>query len=429
MTNLKIPFLFFFIFLILLENPLFSSGLSIRDTEPIIVSAEKFPELLGKPIEKINFYSYHQKKLQPIPWQWDPINLMGWVDFSAKKEASVLSSRDQLMWLSGDMGEKASKKILDLTLKETSWIQIEVGRKDENSRFVYANFSEQNQKKSQEDYITYHPEKDKVITPYFYVGYRDIIIANQFGWINKDHTFGRNLIYEVGVLFKTRIFFGLIPIKISEKNLIATQLGFRDGAIRVTQRLKSHLKLPLGLKGPSNTAESYFYSNRYQTKIDIDFPRGGKALIKDSSFKFDIMLTPIPGPGLIHLPPNHILTIESSMKPKDYLIMESPPPWAQVSEANSKKGFVVFIDIPKSERKNIIIEKLDYVHKPTSTQIGILSLHIKIKTKPGKHFFTLLLFSPPQNQTEKGLQSFSVLRDYQEMVSNPYRIKAIQRIP
>jgi len=404
---------------------------SVADTEPIIVQATTLPQIVGKPVHHLQVFSMRSGALKPMPWQWDAIDESGWVDFRKKEEDSVVAAKDQLLWLVGDMGKAATPAILASFPTKGTWIEVEVGNEQNTVHFAYVLIADEKVLTPTQDYLTYRMKDDLVVTPYFYVGYRDIIVANQFGWVEPDGTFGRNLIDQVSVLFTTRLFFGLLPMKVSEEDLLAKQLGNRDGAVRVTQRLSTQLKLPLGFKGPSNVAESFFYPNSYETNIDIDLPSGGKAIIKDTHFTFNIGLTPPPeGQVVVRLPPDRTIDLSPTMTADDRVVSKPPPSWAQFEDSVTKKGFVVHIAIPEKESKTIKIESLTYTSNATSGRMGTIGLTIGVNTRPGKHRFALFLFSPPQQQIKKkgDEDAFSTLQDYQNLLRFPSKVKQVRVI-
>lgn len=424
-STLVLAFTFIFCFQ---ANANFSN---VADTEPVVIEAASLPQILGKPVKHLQVFSFQNGTLKPMPWQWDAIDENGWVDFRKNEAESMVAAKDQLLWLVGDMGQAAAPGILAAYSKKGIWLEVEVGNDQNASHFAYVLLADETVLTPTRDYLTYRTADDLVVTPYFYVGYRDIIVANQFGWIEPDGSFGRNLIDQVSVLFTTRLFFGLLPMKVSEEDLLAKQLGHRDGAIRVTQRLSTQLKLPLGFKGPSNVAESYFYPNSYETNIDIDLPSGGKAMIKDTHFTFNIGLTPPPeGAVVVRLPPDRTIELAPTMTAEDRVVSKPPPSWAQFEDSITKKGFVVHVAIPEKERRVIKIENLTYTSNATSTRMGTVGLTIGVNTRPGKHRFKLFLFSPPQQKIKKKDHdnSFSTLQAYQNLLRFPSKIKQIKTV-
>ena len=162
----------------------------------------------------------------------------------------------------------------------------------------------------------------------------------------------------------------------------------------------------------------------------IDLPSGGKAMIKDTHFTFNIGLTQPPEQVNVLLPPDRTIPLSTTMSVEDRLVANPARSWAQFQDSQTKKGFVVHVAIPEKESRVIKIEKLTYTSEMSPHRMGTMGLTIQINTRPGKHRFALYLFSPPQPPTNQNDREdgFSTLEAYQNLLRYPSKINNVRLV-
>jgi len=380
-------------------------------SEPVTLSAGTLKEIIGQQPQNLYFYAYTRNQLHPIPWQWDPMGPDGRVQLEdAPKNDRKIAAQDLLLWMASDMGKKIPKNFLkkkSLIGESKIWLELQLQRPNFAPHWVYLLISSDKEPTSQKDYVSYDPVRDFVQTPYFYLEYADVIRVKQFGWNTPKKGVGPNLLNRVSVRFQARLLLGLIPLKISEEDLVSQTLGYKDGRIRAIKRIASSPKLPFGFKGPSNQTDQFFYRNAYQSSIRIHFPLGSKALISKAQFRVYVAFTPL-GQFKIHLPNQKYFQIYPEMPSGVHTVQKGPPSWMHFSGADEKQVFVVAVVIDPNSRTVLKPQRLLYNHEDkllNSTEenqdktMGTLSFDVAIASEKGDHSFQLYLFAPDPQKT------------------------------
>ena len=247
------------------------------------------------------------------------------------------------------------------------------------------------------DYVTYDFKSDVVQTPYFFLGYSDIIRLNQFGWILPSGKHGPNLVNRLSVRFSARTLLGLIPLEISEKNLESEIVGFKDGPIRAIKRIRASPNLPLGFKGPSNETDQYFYRNGYQSSIAIYFPAGTKVLMSKARFKIYVDFVRLNN-FEIALPNGEYFLIYPALTKGLHTVSSDPPSWMYFGKSNAPQAFVVGVMVEEGSKKVLQPKNLIYEHGTSASSgdmpsMGTLSFEVNIASRRGTHRFFLYLFA------------------------------------
>jgi hypothetical protein len=405
-------------FLFVFEILLYGSNLQAQESlvnsyspliDPILIYAHQIPEVVNRNKTHLSLYRYRNQSLETSPWQLDQVDDSGQIYLSNSRYniPQRVSSRDQFLWMAEDMGEKAPEEVL----KNNRWLELELSRGTGNNRWVYLRITPKEILPSAKQYISYRVMEDLVITPYYYLGYRNILIANRLGWVKPNKTLGPNQLNRVAVRFKARALFGLIPFKVTEDNLESEIVGFKDGAIRVIKRIKSSPKLPFGISGPSNITECYFYPHYFKTSVNIKFPIGSKAFFTQASFKIYVDLTQKKEDILITLPDEKTFNLSPNMEPKNYVIQKDPPTWMHFSSEVQQQTFAVRILLPLKVQHIFQAQSLMYQHDPkhnlnrdnssSEDTMGSLSFEVDINSQKGEHEFNLFFYAPPKKGREK----------------------------
>jgi len=369
---------------------------------PIQIPLSTVPPLVGKPIADFGLYAFKNGKLQTIAFQIDQVDpqdkillpFNGEVPPKKMRLPQFTTRRDLLLWMPEDMGEAYDLKKIKTTPSET-WLEINISPSaaTQDGHFVYVRIAP-DQTLSPKDYVTYDRENDLVRTPSFFIGYRDIIIINRFGWISKDGSLGENLLHRVAVRFSAKALFGLFPIEITENDIVSRVVGFKDGPIRVLKRVTNAPRLPLGMKGPASETDCFFYRNSYQTQVAVDFPVGGKAILSDAKFRIYIDLPHFPEPLNLEMPNAEHFTIRPDLIPQDFLVSKTPMTWIHYFGKDIPNHFVTYLQVAPGDLNVFSPRDLNYLHLGDKQTMGTLYVDIDLLSRSGMHQFSLHLFAP-----------------------------------
>lgn len=426
MRNFLLPL----IGLIFLATATRASG--VESYQPVQIPLSVVPQLVGKPVADLGLYAVKSGTLQPIAFQIDQVDIDGKIllpfngDNPPKKARlpQFSTKRDLILWMPEDSGEKLDMKRSPLR-PSGQWFEIEISSSlaaDEN-RFVYVLLAA-NQPHAETDYVTYDRDKDLVRTPSYFIGYRDIIIINQFGWIGKDGALGENLLHRVAVRFSAKALFGLFPLEITEDDIVSRVVGFKDGPIRILKRVANAPRLPLGMKGPASETDCFFYRNSYETQVAVDFPVGGKAVLSDAKFRIYIDLPNFDQPLNLEMPNAERFTIRNDLIPQDFLVSKTPMTWVHYFGKNIPNHFVTYLQVAPGDLNVFSPRDFNYLHLGGKKTMGTLYVDIDLLSKSGLHQFSLHLFAPPLARSETNTET--LMHNIRNDMAAHYEVKTFR---
>ena len=396
---------------------------------PLVFKGEQIPNLIGEKPENISLWSFSKGKFQTIPLQIDQVDDKGWVSFNPKRKTPGIQKMDQILWKKEDMGQKAPKNAFPHLFEKLDskgiLLETEIIHK-KNSSWVYFLISPTPFNPKVESSIQYFPEDDFIITPRYYLGFQKVILANRFGWMQKDRNLGPNLLNRVSVHFRGKVFLGLFPVKLTEENLQNERIAYKKGPVRVIKRTQSTPRLPLGFKGPASITDYFCSENAYQVKARIHFLPGSKSLLKDAFFKIYVDISAQKEMVTITLPLVEPFPIQKNLQPNTYPLGKMPPELIHFGNKSNPHRFLVHLNIPKEAQDVLRPNLLVYVHEPKDypPQWGTLSFLVQLVPDKKDVEFNLNLYSYFLDQ--KTMQPQKLMDAVLDSLQSPFTIEKIR---
>lgn len=248
--------------------------------KPVAAPGALFTKLLGVPCDKLAVLAYRNGKLEPIPFQIDPVEKNGKYILAPPSEnidawpnAGKLGELDELVFMGGDAGEKTLpppdkySAIHEMTLFD---------RISGKSRYVYlVSLKDGTPPRSSVDYIQYKLLKsgEQIVTPHYTQGfspggvfYEDLFIHPAAGGTGIDIMDKLKLRSEIVAVN------GKVSVKRTEADFHSKVIGLRDGPVRVIRRNDTNLSLFLGVKSPSVIVDGLFYRDSFEVPSELRIP-------------------------------------------------------------------------------------------------------------------------------------------------------------
>lgn len=267
-------------------------------SEPVVLSGEMLPELLGKPVQSLRVLDSDENA---IPFQVDEVTSQGeYVLFEGDKPNSssgngVLDKQDEIVFLRKDADPAVSR-----FEEENKGMVVRVGE-GKAKRAVYVR-ADSSIPLSDVTYIEYNDSKQHISTPFYYATFG----RNRFHFTDagvKDIKTGRfiHLTNELRVEILLKALWGLVPIKYSEENVICLVQRYKCGPVRLIRRGDFHLNLGLGVKGSKASVNQICYPQMVKVPVRLHVPFRFRTLFSEaflemtpvlretgSSFRFSI---------------------------------------------------------------------------------------------------------------------------------------------
>jgi hypothetical protein len=278
-----------------------------RTIDPVIISAENLPDLIGIDIDSIRVFAFHNGKAVPVPfqvdqrdskggWVWDVVYRQpfiideegldivtmrnpvsrgpGTVDDQDPRGEALLDANDVLVFMAEDLGDKNTNprddfdtamvleiEVSDSALLTSGWIYISWHGVSPPSR-------------SSTRYMHYGRNKEKVVqSPLYHFHYSDEHAA----MIHDLEVNGHTIIDRIRITGEITLnlpFFDS-PIAFDEEDVLSYTEGYIAGPVRIIKRNIAHLSLAGGLfNTPEVTCDHFYYAQYAEIPVcmTIRFP-------------------------------------------------------------------------------------------------------------------------------------------------------------
>jgi hypothetical protein len=242
-----------------------------------VVGANAKP-LLGRATSSIRVYAFHDGVPSIIPFQVDERDQRDhWADDAGPQpvrddKPGVFDENDVVVFMNRDLGAKgdASK----LPPGAAAWLETRVGPKEAPFGYAYVGTfdSPPTLPSDLHDYARYDPRADAVFAERYAVRFggplpTELEIPSGPGQMTP------NVLRAVHAHGEARILAGLFHIERTEKDLLHSLQGYRDGPVRVIRSAKYWIRLPLGFKARGKV-ELLFYRDFVEgrARINVKIP-------------------------------------------------------------------------------------------------------------------------------------------------------------
>jgi hypothetical protein len=237
-----------------------------RMVDVIILKGSEVPGLLGVPVEQIGGYAVRGGRIEVIPFQIDERDRNGDLIYTkygggtTAKRDGKLDGKDDIIFLSSDTGER--RKGVPLPPGALGGAELKVtdplGGSD---AWCYLLRFEGKASRSDVDYVNYDPEKDWITGRYYTLGfpYRKAIQVPSYFSLSEAAGGDNQNIYD---LYKLRL---SLDFKIfgentwSQDDFVSVPVGYVDGPVRVSRRIKSALHLAGPFRSAMIYNDSFYY--------------------------------------------------------------------------------------------------------------------------------------------------------------------------
>jgi hypothetical protein len=278
-----------------------------RTVDPVIISAENLPDLMGVDIDSIRVFAFRKGKAVPVPfqvdqrdsrgdWVWDVVYRQpfiideessdtvtmrhpvsrgpGTVDDQDPRGEALLDANDVLVFMAEDLGDKntSPRDALDTAMV----LEIEVSDSTLlTSGWMYVIWQgESLPPRSSARYMHYGRNGEKVVqSPLYHFHYSD----HHAALIHDLEVNGHAIIDRIRITGEITLnlpFFGT-PIAFDEEDVIGYTEGYIAGPVRIVKRNIAHLSLAGGLFNTPEVICNHFYYARHAeipVCLSIRFP-------------------------------------------------------------------------------------------------------------------------------------------------------------
>jgi hypothetical protein len=278
-----------------------------RTVDPVIISAENLPDLMGIDIDSVRVFAFHKGKAVPVPfqvdqrdsrgdWVWDVVYRQpfiieeegmdtitmrnpvsrgpGTVDDQDPPGEALLDANDVLVFMAEDLGDKNTNPrdnfdtamVLEIEVSDSALL---------TSGWVYVIWQgESLPPRSGTRYMYYGRDGEKVVqSPLYHFHYSD----DHAALIHDLQVDGQTIIDRIRITGEITLnlpFFGS-PIAFDEEDVLGYTEGYIAGPVRIVKRNIAHLSLAGGLfNTPEVTCDHFYYARHAEIPVclTIRFP-------------------------------------------------------------------------------------------------------------------------------------------------------------
>lgn len=278
-----------------------------RIVDPVIISAENLPDLMGIDIDSIRVFAFRKGKAIAVPfqidqrdssgdWVWDvvyrepfiideessdtvtmrhPVSRgPGTVDDQDPRGEALLDANDVLVFMAEDLGDKNTNPRDDFDTAMVLEIEVSDSRL-RTSGWMYVTWQgESSPPRSSTRYMRYGRNGEKVVqSPLYHFHYSD----HHAALIHDLEVSGRPIIDRIRVAGEITLNLPLFssPIAFDEEDVIGYTEGYIAGPVRIIKRNIAHLALAGGLVNTPEVICDHFYYARHAeipVCLSIRFP-------------------------------------------------------------------------------------------------------------------------------------------------------------
>ncbi len=251
-----------------------------RRYDVVVVTGDLFPEFLGKEISHLRLYAHTEGRLHPIAYQIDERDPEGKFISTGGPQAGEdidegrLDVNDELIFVCGHAGNRVDQKLWPQGSSIGHEIVVKNPLDPLKQAWAYLLYFPQNPPPpSEEDYVDYDPEHDRLVGKYYTIGYKkgymlftDIIYPEASGG-NAEDILDR-LKFRVDV----HMLGGVVRLHRTEEDILCKVVGWVDGPVRVIRNTENSFRIVFNIPSPSLYATTEYYPNYFTVPMRISIP-------------------------------------------------------------------------------------------------------------------------------------------------------------
>ncbi len=286
-----------FVLLLLLHPALGTKGFCqdgeikmTREIDPIVLTFQKFPSLLGTPVKSFRIVALKQDGLKPIPFQIDERDVNGVYIFRTShpdiqdKDKGKINKKDELAIMARDLGnrlpdsEVSERKLL---------VEIEVTNPADGSKgWCYVATEKGFPRLSPMDYVIYDPIEDSISTSNYRIIFSKIAPISYGNTTVTPEGGGNNVRINERVVTRLKAsFLRFFKLSRSEKDFRSNRIGYIDGPVRIIKRVGNSMRQVFGMYGPEVVIDYTFYYSTWIMPNIIDLPVDVKKFVSSLSLR------------------------------------------------------------------------------------------------------------------------------------------------
>ena len=294
-----------------------------REWQPIVIKTGLLSGLTGTPVDRLEVMAFHDRRLEPIPFQIDSIIdgayvLPGGPEATASDAIPAMGKDDDLVMMISDLGDHAP----DSAALAPKTLEIRVMDTAGTSRYAYVAASA-HPRLSSRAYVRFDPSTDTIETEHYRVAMMNGL-PGDFATQNRIDERGPNLIDRFKVRLSTKVLH-LIRFSFSEDDVRTRILAWKAGPIRVIRRLSHSVELVLGLKAPVFERNDFFYRDYLENPFQMKLSWAPRIFFSDIRVRLDLDFNHLDGYEVLWsgmMPPS----IKIGDTNADLRISGQPPP-------------------------------------------------------------------------------------------------------
>ncbi len=227
------------------------------DWRPIVLKGRALPQLVGTSESRLEVMALHDGRLEPIPFQVDPVLPGGSYALSdtahpaAADATDTLGRNDELAMMLSDLGERASAEDLP-----SGALEIEVFDPTPNVRRYAYIAAVPSPRRSTLSHVSYDPLHERIEGETYRLTLSgDFPIALE---LKADGKPSSSIVEGTEVQATAQVLV-LFRIHLSAKGIRNRTLGWRGGPVRVIRRVSHSMKRFLGIQPPPVMSDEIFY--------------------------------------------------------------------------------------------------------------------------------------------------------------------------
>ena len=234
--------------------------------------------MLGRPNPSIRVYAFHGGAPAIIPFQVDERDQRDhWVDDEGPQpvrddKPGVFDENDVVVFMNRDLGAKGDAA--KLPRGAAAWLEARIGPKQSPLGYAYIGTFDAPPPLPRDlhDYARYDAKNDEVFADRYTVRFGGPL-PSSLEIVHRQGETSDNVLRAVRAHGEARILAGLFHFERSEKDLLYTIQGYRDGPVRAIRSAKYWMRLPLGFKARGRV-ELLFYGDFVEgrARVNIKIP-------------------------------------------------------------------------------------------------------------------------------------------------------------
>jgi len=245
-----------------------------------VVSAEKLPSLLDKPIRQIILLHYRDQQLSPIVSQIDQRDAEGRFLLDDEplpdNQTRLLGPHDEIVFRLADYA--ARRPPASATTKQMALVEIEVNDPQTGQTgWIYAGLSDPVTDTTAPGRVTYKTATDSVETGVYKVGFsnRTPFLIDTFQWRLAANSWSPNVLDSMKIRHQGTMF-GFLSFSRTSKDYSSDLTQVKTGPLRIIRRTENRVRILWKLKTPALYVDYVMMPDSFimDTIVDIPFNLG-----------------------------------------------------------------------------------------------------------------------------------------------------------